>query len=77
MGHGGCKGVYAVKKHWHEGTATPFYKAFLCDPSDPFILNSLGYISEFRGELEIGHQFYMLASMQGSNARTDLLVNLR
>ena len=77
MGHKGCDDDDAVKNHRYEGNGDAFYKAYLCDPADQFTLNSLGYISELRGELEIAHRFYMLASMQGSNAHTDLLVNLR
>ena len=65
------EGVEAVKKHEYDKAATLFYKAYLFDPSDPFTLNNLGYVSELHGELDRAHKFYSLASMQSSNANID------
>ncbi len=64
-------GVDATKKHEYNKAATLFYKAYLYDPSDPFTLNNLGYISEVQGELERARKFYALASEQGSNVNID------
>jgi Flp pilus assembly protein TadD len=66
------EGVEAVKKLDYEKAAALFYKAYLYDPSDPFTLNNLGYISELQGELERAHKFYALASEQGCNANIDM-----
>ncbi len=65
------EGVNAVKKQQFEKAAMLFYKAYLFDPSDPFTLNNLGYISELRGDLERAHKFYALAAEQGCNANID------
>jgi len=65
------EGVEAVKKLDYAKAASLFYKAYLYDPSDPFTLNNLGYISELQGELERAHKFYALAAEQGSNANID------
>ena len=65
------EGVEAVKKHEYDKASTLFYKAYLFDPSDPFTLNNLGYVSELHGELDRAHKFYSLASMQSSNANID------
>jgi Flp pilus assembly protein TadD len=65
------EGVDAVKKHQYEKAAALFYKAYLYDPTDPFTLNNLGYISELEGELARANKFYALASEQGSNANID------
>jgi Flp pilus assembly protein TadD len=64
-------GVDATRKHEYNKAATLFYKAYLYDPSDPFTLNNIGYISEVQGELERARKFYALASEQGSDARID------
>ena len=66
------EGVEAVKKREYEKAASLFYKAYLYDPSDPFTLNNLGYISELQGELDRAHKFYELASEQGCNANIDM-----
>src|SRR5580698_4704737 len=65
------EGVEAVKKLDYEKAAALFYKAYLYDPSDPFTLNNLGYISELQGELDRAHKFYALAGEQGSNANIE------
>jgi len=49
-----------------------FYKAYLFDPSDPFTLNNLGYISELEGQSDRAGKFYKLAAEQGCNANIDL-----
>jgi Flp pilus assembly protein TadD len=66
------EGVEAVKKHDYATAAKLFYKAYLFDPSDPFTLNNLGYISELEGQLDRASKFYKLAAEQGSNANIDL-----
>jgi len=66
------EGVEAVKKHDYPTAAKLFYKAYLVDPSDPFTLNNLGYISELEGQLDRAAKFYKLASEQGCNANIDL-----
>ncbi len=65
------EGVDAVRKHDYEKAGSLFYKAYLYDPSDPFTLNNLGYISEIQGQLDRAHRFYQLASQQGTNADID------
>src|ERR1035437_2580894 len=65
------EGVDAVRKHAYEKAGTFFYKAYLYDPTDPFTLNNLGYISELQGQLDRAHKFYTLASEQGTNANID------
>jgi len=65
------EGVEAVKKMDYAKAATLFYKAYLYDPSDPFTLNNLGYISELQGELDRAQKFYALASEQGCDANID------
>jgi Flp pilus assembly protein TadD len=65
------EGVEDVKKHQYEKASTLFYKAYLYDPSDPFTLNNLGYVSELQGEVERAQKFYALASEQGCNANID------
>jgi Flp pilus assembly protein TadD len=65
------QGVEAVKKHQYEKAEVLFYKAYLYDPGDPFTLNNLGYVSELQGQLDRAHNFYTLASEQGSNATID------
>lgn len=66
------KGVEAVNKHDYKRAEHYFYKAYLYDPSDPFTLNNLGYISELQGQLDSADKFYKLASEQGSNADIDM-----
>jgi Flp pilus assembly protein TadD len=65
------EGVDAVSRRQYEKAETLFYKAYLYDPADPFTLNNLGYVSEIQGELDRAHQFYALASEQGSDATID------
>jgi Flp pilus assembly protein TadD len=65
------EGVDAVNRHQLEKAATLFCKAYLYDPSDPFTLNNLGYISELKGEVDHAQKFYALALEQGSNANID------
>lgn len=66
------EGVEAVRKHDYAKAGVLFYKAYLYDPTDPFTLNNLGYISELQGQLERANKFYDLASKQSSNADIDL-----
>jgi len=66
------EGVEAIKKHKYATAAKLFYKAYLFDPSDPFTLNNLGYISELEGQLDRAGKFYKLAAEQGSNANIAL-----
>jgi Flp pilus assembly protein TadD len=66
------EGVLAVQKHNYSTAANLFYKAYLFDPSDPFTLNNLGYISELEGQLDRANKFYKLAAEQGCNANIDL-----
>src|ERR1700727_2786214 len=66
------EGVEAVKKHDYATAAKLFYKAYLFDPSDPFTLNNLGYISELEGQLDRAGKFYKLAAQQGSSANIDV-----
>jgi len=66
------EGVQAIQKHDYATAADLFYKAYLFDPSDPFTLNNLGYISELEGQLDRASKFYKLAAEQGCNANIDL-----
>jgi Flp pilus assembly protein TadD len=66
------EGVLAVQRHDYAKAANLFYKAYLFDPSDPFTLNNLGYISELEGQLDRANKFYKLAAEQGSNANIDV-----
>ena len=66
------EGVEAVRKQDYATAAKLFYKAYLFDPSDPFTLNNLGYISELEGQMDRASQFYKLAAEQGSNANIDV-----
>jgi Flp pilus assembly protein TadD len=66
------EGVEAIKKHNYSTAAKLFYKAYLFDPSDPFTLNNLGYISELEGQLDRAGKFYKLAAEQGCNANIAL-----
>jgi len=65
-------GVEAVRKHDYGRADSLFLRAYLYDPSDPFTLNNLGYISEVMGQLERAHRFYQLAAEQGCNAAIDV-----
>jgi Flp pilus assembly protein TadD len=65
------EGVDAVRKHDYEKAGVLFYKAYLYDPTDPFTLNNLGYVSELQGQLDRARRFYDLASRQSSNAQID------
>jgi len=56
------EGVEAIEKHQYEKAEAIFYKAYLYDPSDPFTLNNLGYISELQGNLDRALKFYALSS---------------
>jgi Flp pilus assembly protein TadD len=66
------EGVDAVKKREYEKAEGIFYKAYLYDPSDPFTLNNLGYVSELLGDMDRAQQFYAMASEQGCDALVDL-----
>jgi Flp pilus assembly protein TadD len=66
------EGVEAVKKMNYGKASALFYKAYLYDPSDPFTLNNLGYVSELQGELDQAQKFYALASEQGCDANIDV-----
>lgn len=65
-------GVKAVNKHDYKKAETLFLKAYLYDPSDPFTLNNLGYISELQGNLDRAEKFYKLAAEQQSGAEIAL-----
>jgi Flp pilus assembly protein TadD len=65
------EGVDAVSKQKYEKAEGLFYKAYLYDPTDPFTLNNLGYVSELRGQVERAENFYKLATEQGSYATID------
>src|SRR3954452_22424886 len=66
------EGVEAIKKHDYERAGVLFYKAYLYDPTDPFTLNNLGYVSELQGQMDRARRFYDLALKQSSNADIDL-----
>lgn len=66
------EGVEAIEKHQYEKAEAIFYKAYLYDPSDPFTLNNLGYISELQGNLDRALKFYALSSEQGGDAVIDV-----
>lgn len=61
-------GVEAIQKRHYDKAQALFYKAYLFDPSDPFTLNNLGYISELQGQLDRAQNFYKLAAEQGCGA---------
>ena len=65
------EGVDAIKKHDYEKAGVLFYKAYLFDPTDPFTLNNLGYVSELEGQLDRARRFYDLALKQSSGADID------
>lgn len=62
------QGVEAVRHHHYEKAEALFYRAYLFDPTDPFTLNNLGYVSELRGELSYAEKFYKLAGEQSCDA---------
>jgi Flp pilus assembly protein TadD len=66
------EGVQAVQKHDYDRAEALFLKAYLYDPSDPFTLNNLGYISELEGQLDRAQRFYQLALEQSCNAQIDV-----
>ncbi len=66
------EGVREVQKHNYKRAEALFYRAYLDDPSDPFTLNNLGYISELQGHLDRADKFYKLAAEQASTAAIDL-----
>src|ERR1700752_5502402 len=66
------EGVEAVQKRQYEKAEGLFVKAYLYDPSDPFTLNNLGYISELQGDLDRALKFYALSSEQGGDAVIDV-----
>ncbi len=66
------EGVEAVKKRQYQKAEQVFYKAYLYDPTDPFTLNNLGFISEQQGQLDRAHRFYELAKEQGCTAQIDM-----
>lgn len=61
-------GVEAVQKRHFDKAEALFYKAYLFDPSDPFTLNNLGYVSELQGQIDRAQNFYKLAAEQGCGA---------
>jgi Flp pilus assembly protein TadD len=65
------EGVDAVRKKQYEKAEAIFYKAYLYDPTDPFTLNNLGYMSELQGEVDRAQKLYALASEQGDEASID------
>ena len=64
-------GVDEVIKHRYEKAEVLFYKAYLYDPSDPFTLNNLGYVSEIQGQVDRAADYYKLAVEQGCEAVID------
>jgi Flp pilus assembly protein TadD len=66
------EGVEAVQKNDYGKAERLFYKAYLYDPSDPFTLNNLGYVSELEGQLDRASSFYKMASEQGCDANIDM-----
>ncbi len=65
------EGVDLVRKKQYEKAEAAFYKAYLYDPTDPFTLNNLGYISELQGQLDRALKLYALAAEQGGEAFID------
>jgi Flp pilus assembly protein TadD len=61
-------GVKEIQHHHYDKAEALFYKAYLYDPSDPFTLNNLGYVSELQGELDNAETFYRLAGEQSCDA---------
>src|SRR6185369_3867009 len=65
------EGVEALRKNQFTKARSLFYKAYLYDPSDPFTLNNLGYISELEGQVDRAQKFYELAGQGASEAVVD------
>jgi Flp pilus assembly protein TadD len=65
------EGVDEVVKHKYEKAEALFFKAYLYDPSDPFTLNNLGYVSELQGQVDRAADYYRLAVEQGCDAVID------
>lgn len=65
------EGVDALKKHNVNHAKRLFYRAYLLDPSDPFTLNNLGYISELEGDMDRAQRFYDQAQTNTSAAIVD------
>jgi Flp pilus assembly protein TadD len=65
-------GVEAVRKGHYDHAEALFYKAYLFDPSDPFTLNNLGYVSELEGQPDRALNYYKLAAEQGCDAKIDV-----
>jgi Flp pilus assembly protein TadD len=65
------EGVDAVVRHRYEAAESLFFKAYLYDPSDPFTLNNLGYVSELQGQVDRAVKFYKLAAEQSCDAVID------
>jgi Flp pilus assembly protein TadD len=65
------EGVAALLKQNYEAAERSFNKAYLYDPTDPFTLNNLGYVSELEGEFDRAQKFYKLAVEQGCYAIID------
>jgi Flp pilus assembly protein TadD len=64
-------GVQALKNHNVNKAKRLFYKAYLIDPSDPFTLNNLGYVSELEGDTDRAQRFYDQAQANTSQAIVD------
>jgi Flp pilus assembly protein TadD len=60
-------GVKAINQHNFKKAEKLFYRAYLIDPTDPFTLNNLGYISELNGQVDRALKFYQLASATESD----------
>lgn len=65
-------GVEAIRKGHYDRAEALFYKAYLYDPSDPFTLNNLGYVSELEGRPDRVVAYYKLAGEQGCDAKIDM-----
>lgn len=63
------EGVKEVERRHYKKAEAVFYKAYLYDPTDPFTLNNLGYVSELEGELDNAEKFYKLAGEQSCDAQ--------
>ena len=61
-------GVDEILHKHYERAEGLFFKAYLYDPTDPFTLNNIGYVSELQGEAERAEKFYVLAQEQGCDA---------
>lgn len=65
------EGVDEINKRHFNKAKSLFYKAYLYDPTDPFTLNNLGYVSELEGQVERAQNFYAMAAAQSTEARID------